>query len=70
MTELITVEDFAARYQCERHYAAKLMKKSLPVIRVGKRMFVKATDLMEWERKRTDYPVREAARCSTTYARR
>lgn len=68
MTDLLTTEDVAARYLMERHAAARLMK-TLPTLRVGKRLFVRACDLTEWERKRTDYPVRRSAGCLRTNAR-
>lgn len=56
MSDLLTTDDIIARYQVERHTAASIMRQ-LPSFKVGKRLFVRADDLIEWERKRTVYPV-------------
>lgn len=56
MPELLTTEDVAERYKLERHAAADLMKK-LPYMTVGRRIFVRRSDLIEWEKRRTVYPV-------------
>ena len=56
MSELLTTEDIAARYRMERHAAADYMKK-LPYFQVGRRIFVRRSDLIEWEKNRTIYPV-------------
>ena len=56
MPELMTTEDVAERYKMERHAAADYMKK-LPYFTVGRRIFVRRNDLIEWEKNRTLYPV-------------
>ena len=56
MPELMTTEDVAERYKMERHAAADYMKK-LPYFTVGRRIFVRRSDLIEWEKSRIVYPV-------------
>lgn len=62
MTDLLTTEQIAARYQmASKEEAAKWMHK-LPCFKVGKRLFVRADDVTEWERKNTVYPVLRRAK--------
>lgn len=56
MPDILTTVDVMARYGCERHTAASIMRK-LPFFRVGKRMFVKLNDLKTWEESLIEYPV-------------
>ena len=53
------------RYGCERHTASSVMRK-IPVFRVGKRMFVRAKDLIAWEESRMEYPVAAIKRTTAT----
>ena len=65
MPELLTVSDIMGRYNCERQAASRIMDK-MPVLRVGKRKFIRAADLMDWEESRTEYPVTIARRTKPT----
>lgn len=72
MPDLLTTADIMQRYSCERHKAASIMR-DLPCFKVGKRLFVKARDLMAWEESRTEYPVGKikiTAQAVTTIPRR
>ena len=53
---MLTTVDVMSRYSCERQTAAAIMKR-LPWFKVGKRIFVKAVDLEQWEESKTVYPV-------------
>lgn len=61
MPELMTTEDVAERYRLERHAAASLMMR-LPYIKVGRRIFVRRSDLIDWEKNRTIYPAQRRKR--------
>jgi hypothetical protein len=63
--DILSVQDLMARYRCERHTASKIMSK-LPKFRVGKRLFVKAVDLLNWEESRIEYPMTEFRRTVPT----
>jgi hypothetical protein len=55
MSNIITIDDICARYRCERHKAASIMRK-LPYFRVGKQLFCYERDLEHWEQSRMEYP--------------
>lgn len=57
MTDLLTVEDIMARYRMADDDTARRHMRKLPCIKIGKRLFVRADDVAEWERKNTIYPV-------------
>ena len=57
MPDLMTVAEVAERYGLERHSAADLMKKNMPVTRIGGKLFVRKRDLLAYEESRTEYPV-------------
>jgi hypothetical protein len=70
MQALLTTEDVMARYKLEDvHTAARYMHEAHG-FKVGKRLFVRETDMNEWERKRMIYevtkksPVRAGRRAS------
>lgn len=56
MQDLLSTEYIMERYQMKRQAAAKLMY-NLPVVKIGKRIFVRARDLENWEQQKTVYPV-------------
>ena len=58
MPDILTTADIIQRYGCERHTAARIIN-SLPRFRVGKRLFVKMADLLNWEESRIEYPMPE-----------
>lgn len=64
MPDILSVQDLMMRYGCERHTAAKIIK-GLPKFRVGKRLFVKMVDLLNWEESRIEYPMPETMTRST-----
>lgn len=57
MQDLLPTEYIMERYQMKRQAAAKLMNNNLPVVKIGKRIFVRARDLENWEQQKTVYPV-------------
>ena len=57
MQDLLSTEYIMERYSMKRQAAAKLMNNNLPVIKIGKRIFVRARDLENWEQQKTVYPV-------------
>ena len=61
MQDIFSVDDVKRRYGCERHLAADIIRK-LPSFKVGRRLFVKASDLSDWENSRIEYPVQPAKR--------
>ena len=65
MPDILTTADVMLRYGCERHTAASIMHK-LPVFRVGKKMFVKMRDLLNWEESRIEYPSVQIRTTTTT----
>lgn len=72
MPELLRTEDIMDRYGCERHTATAIMRK-LPVLKVGKRLFVRKADLQDWEETRMEYPMaktRHTTQTITKIARR
>ena len=56
MQDLLPTEYIMERYQMKRQAAAKLMYK-MPVVKIGKRIFVREKDLEAWEQQKTVYPV-------------
>lgn len=56
MKDLLTTEDIMERYKLQRQAAAILMHK-MPLLKIGKRLYVSASDLEAWERSKTVYPV-------------
>ena len=56
MQDLLSTEYIMERYQMKRQAAAKLMY-NMPVVKIGKRIFVRARDLENWEQQKTVYPV-------------
>jgi hypothetical protein len=56
MQDLLSTEYIMERYSMKRQAAAKLMY-NMPVIKIGKRIFVRARDLENWEQQKTVYPV-------------
>lgn len=56
MQDLLSTEHIMERYQMKRQAAAKLMY-NMPVVKIGKRIFVRARDLENWEQQKTVYPV-------------
>lgn len=56
MQDLLPTEYIMERYQMKRQAAAKLMY-NMPVVKIGKRIFVRARDLENWEQQKTVYPV-------------
>lgn len=68
MPDLLTTADIMQRYGCERHTAAAIMRK-LPVFKVGKRLFIKARDLMAWEESKTEYPMIKVRNTAQAVAR-
>lgn len=57
MQDLLSTEHIMERYSMKRQAAAKLMNNNLPVVKIGKRIFVRARDLENWEQQKTVYPV-------------
>lgn len=57
MQDLLSTEYIMERYSMKRQAAAKLMNNNLPVVKIGKRIFVRARDLENWEQQKTVYPV-------------
>ena len=57
MQDLLSTEYIMERYSMKRQAAAKLMNNNLPVVKIGKRIFVRAWDLENWEQQKTVYPV-------------
>ena len=57
MQDLLSTEYIMERYEMKRQAAAKLMNNNLPVVKIGKRIFVRARDLENWEQQKTVYPV-------------
>ena len=57
MQDLLSTEYIMERYAMKRQAAAKLMNNNLPVVKIGKRIFVRARDLENWEQQKTVYPV-------------
>lgn len=60
-TDILTVEMICARYQCARHTASAIMHR-IPCFYAGKRLFVRAKDLDEWERGQMIYPLPKGGR--------
>lgn len=56
LDQLLTVEDVADRYKIERHTAARMMKQ-MQYLPIGRRIFVKESDLAAYERDHKVYPV-------------
>jgi len=56
MQDLLPTEYIMERYSMKRQAAAKLMY-NMPVVKIGKRIFVRAKDLEAWEQQKTVYPV-------------
>ena len=61
MKDLITIEGICARYGCERHKAASIIRK-IPHFPVGKRLCAYADDLEAWERGQMVYPMPKGVR--------
>lgn len=57
MQDLLSTEYIMERYSMKRQAAAKLMNNNLPVVKIEKRIFVRARDLENWEQQKTVYPV-------------
>lgn len=55
MQDLLSTEYIMERYSMKRQAAAKLMY-NMPVVKIGKRIFVRAKDLEAWEQQKTVYP--------------
>jgi len=63
LPELLSTEKITDRYKmASTEEAAKWMHNKLPCIKIGKRLFVRADDVAEWERKNTIYPVIRVAK--------
>lgn len=63
MADLLTTEQIAERYHlASTDAAADWMNRKLPCFKVGKRLFVWADDVIEWERKNKVYPVLRRAK--------
>lgn len=56
MQDLLSTEYIMERYSMKRQAAAKLMY-NMPVVKIGKRVFVRARDLENLEQQKTVYPV-------------
>lgn len=56
MQDLLSTEYIMERYSMKRQAAAKLMY-NMPVVKIGKRIFVRVKDLEAWEQEKTVYPV-------------
>lgn len=60
MTDLLTVEDVMNRYKlADKHTAGRYIHEAHG-FKVGKRLFVRVTDLAEWERRKNIYVLRRA----------
>ena len=57
MQDLLSTEYIMERYQMKRQAAAKLMY-NMPVIKIGKRIFVRERDLEAYEQGKTEYPIK------------
>ena len=58
MDKLITTKDLMERYKVGRQAAARMMYK-MPVIKIGRALFVKEKDLEDLERSKTMYPAQK-----------
>ena len=55
MPDLLTVTEVMQRYGVHRQSASAIMHQ-MPVIKVGGKLFVRASDLAAWEESKTEYP--------------
>ena len=61
MEKPITIDKICARYGCERHRAAAIMRQ-LPRFKPAKKWIAYERDLEEWERGQMIYPLPKGGR--------